>query len=184
MNSGADITIIIPFLNEEENIPALGSALVEYIESNSSLQYEVVLVNDGSTDNSLATIIRSQFPHKTKLINLSQNFGSHAALRAGIQQASGSYITFIYADLQDPLYLIGEMYQMATQSKKDIVWATRVTTGTRGFEKWFSGVYARLMKKFVSNRFPTNGFDIVFFNKKVTDELNRNVENNSSIFLQ
>jgi glycosyltransferase involved in cell wall biosynthesis len=184
MTSRVDISIIIPFLNEEENIPELGSALLEFSKATPSVNYEIILVNDGSVDNSIKVLKSATFPRGTKVINLAQNFGSHAALRAGIQLAAGDFITFIYADLQDPLYLISEMYSVASKDNKDIVWATRKRTGTRGAEKWLSGLYAGLMKKFVSKKFPPNGFDIVLFNKKVTRELNRNIENNSSIFLQ
>lgn len=179
-----DISIIIPFLNEEENIPNLALGLKSFTSENGGVNFEVILVNDGSTDNSIAAIQKASFPPNTKLINLSQNFGSHAALRAGIQQATGKYITFSYADLQDPLELINQLYNIASQQDKDIVWASRRTTGTRGLEKWLSGWYARLMRKFVTQRFPENGFDIVLFNGKVAKELNRNIENNSSIFLQ
>lgn len=184
MPTGINISIIIPFLNEEENIANLAAALLEFTKSQPALTFEVILVNDGSVDKSCQIIQSVEFPPGSKVINLSQNFGSHAALRAGIQQASGEYITFTYADLQDPLYLIKELHTIARQEKKDIAWASRRTTGTRGLEKWFSGWYARLMKKFVSQKFPVNGFDVVLFNKKVTAELNKNIENNSSVFLQ
>jgi len=184
MPTTTDISIIVPFLNEQENIENLASGLNGFISHEKEISFEIILVNDGSTDKSVEIIRAASFPPQTKLINLSQNFGSHAALRAGIQQAKGRYITFAYADLQDPIHLVKELYQVAANEEKDIVWASRRNTGTRGFEKWFSGLYARLMKKFVSQKFPRNGFDIVMFNEKVAKELNANIENNSSIFLQ
>jgi polyisoprenyl-phosphate glycosyltransferase len=179
-----DISVIVPFFNEQENIERLAKGLTAFSKEQVNINLQVILVNDGSTDDSVRLIQNSEFPASTKLINLSQNFGSHAALRAGIQNASGRYITFAYADLQDPLYLITNLYSIASAQDKEIVWASRKNTGTKGFEKWFSALYARLMKKFVSPRFPANGFDIVMFTDKVANELNRNIENNSSIFLQ
>jgi len=124
--------------------------------------------------------------HKTyraKVISFSRNFGSHAALRAGISHASGDYICFNYADLQDPLELVTRMKELMDQGH-DIIWAQRESTKVPWGEKMFSKFYASLMKKFAFKNFPEKGFDIVMFNKKVAGEVNKNVEANSSIFLQ
>src|SRR5690606_1439775 len=118
-----------------------------------------------------------------KAIHLSRNFGSHAALRAGIANASGDFICFNYADLQDPLELITEMKARMMEGN-DIVWAHRESTTVSMAEKAFSKGYAYLMRKFAFKNFPDKGFDIVMFNKKVAGEITRNVEANSSIFLQ
>jgi dolichol-phosphate mannosyltransferase len=121
--------------------------------------------------------------YKAKVISFSRNFGSHAALRAGISHASGDYICFNYADLQDPLELVIQMKELMEQGN-DIVWAQRESTKVPWGEKMFSKFYARLMQKFAFKNFPEKGFDIVMFNKKVAAEVNKNVEANSSIFLQ
>jgi dolichol-phosphate mannosyltransferase len=121
--------------------------------------------------------------YKAKVISFSRNFGSHAALRAGISHASGEYICFNYADLQDPLELIIQMKELMEQGH-DIIWAQRESTKVPWGEKMFSKFYARLMQKFAFKNFPEKGFDIVMFNGKVAVEVNKNVEANSSIFLQ
>jgi dolichol-phosphate mannosyltransferase len=184
MNLSPDISIVIPFLNEEENIANLGERLSEFVSENPQLSFEVILVDDGSTDNSVALIQQLRFPKLTKIILFSKNYGSHAALRAGIQLASGNLITFVYADLQDPLSLILQMHQNIVNNNDEIVWATRKETGTSGFEKAFSKWYANLMQRFVSLNFPEKGFDVVMFRRKVAELLNKNIEANSSIFLQ
>lgn len=178
-----DITIIIPFLNEEDNVPNLGSGLINFIESNKDILFEIVLVNDGSTDHSVEAIRQTQFPAATKLISFSQNFGSHAALRAGILHARGAYITFLYADLQDPVENIVNMFQKAKEGN-DIVWANRADTKNSFFERQFSKLYSRLMRKYVNRKYPNKGFDVVMFNNKVKEAVNKNIENNSSVFLQ
>jgi dolichol-phosphate mannosyltransferase len=121
--------------------------------------------------------------YKAKVISFSRNFGSHAALRAGIANATGDYICFNYADLQDPLELIVQMKGLMDQNN-DIIWAHRESTKVSWGEKMFSKSYAYLMKKFAFKNFPEKGFDIVMFNRKVAAEVNKNVEANSSIFLQ
>jgi dolichol-phosphate mannosyltransferase len=183
-NSNKLITVIIPIFNEYEGIPFLVDSLNEFFEQNSDLNAEVIFVNDGSKDNSVERLTSmSHRTYKAKVISFSRNFGSHAALRAGISHASGEYICFNYADLQDPLDLIIRMKAMMEEGD-DIVWAQRESTKVPWGEKMFSKFYASLMKKFAFKNFPEKGFDIVMFNKKVAAEVNKNVEANSSIFLQ
>jgi dolichol-phosphate mannosyltransferase len=178
------ISIIIPFLNEADNVEGLVSALNQYFASKQNYHTEVILVNDGSTDDSVQKFSKATFTNiDAKLISLSKNFGSHAALRAGILNATGDFICFMYADLQDPLELIDRLYENLTKLN-DIVWATREATNNGLVEKSFSSMYAYLMKKYAVKSFPDKGFDIVMFNKKVQQQLNNNIEANSSIFLQ
>jgi dolichol-phosphate mannosyltransferase len=183
MENKKDISIIIPFLNEEENVDRLASALSQMVDEHAELSIEVILVNDGSTDGSVARIRKAAFPKGTRLVNLARNFGSHAALRAGIKNAKGDTVTFLYADLQDPIDNVFRMHAKMREGV-DIVWAYRIATKNSYFERLFSTQYANLMRKYVNRQYPTKGFDVVMFSRKVTDEINRNVEANSSIFLQ
>jgi dolichol-phosphate mannosyltransferase len=66
----------------------------------------------------------------------------------------------------------------------DIIWANRAGTQNSFFERQFSKFYSRLMKKYVNKRYPAKGFDVVLFNRKVADAVNKNIEGNSSVFLQ
>jgi dolichol-phosphate mannosyltransferase len=184
MRKQPDVSIIIPFLNEESNMPRLGEELIAFTEQNRNTIFEIILVNDGSTDGSRQAIYNHPFPEGTKLVNLSQNYGSHAALRAGITKASGKYITFLYSDLQDPIDNVTRMYEKIRSGEKNITWAFRKETRNALAEKWFSRIYASLMKKYVNPKYPPNGFDVVMFDHKVAKELNNNIESNSSIFLQ
>src|SRR5688572_23849602 len=110
------LSVIIPFLNEAESLNLLAESLNEFFKINSHYTAEIVFVNDGSTDNSLELIKKARHQnYSCKIISLSKNYGSHAALRAGILHSSGDYITFIYADLQDPLSLIDELYKQCKQ---------------------------------------------------------------------
>lgn len=183
MNKNIDITIIVPFLNEEDNIERLGNELLKFTEAKPDTNFEIILVNDGSTDSSVNTIKGTRFPQDTRLISFSQNYGSHAALRAGIMHAKGEHVTFLYADLQDPIENISVMYAREKEGN-DIVWANRSSVQNSFFERQFSKFYSRLMKKYVNKRYPPKGFDVVLFNRKVADAVNKNVEGNSSVFLQ
>ena len=179
-----EISIIVPFLNEGENIPHLVSSISDFFGSSDKPKVQVIFVDDGSTDDSVEQLKKANHKnYSAKLIRFSQNYGSHAALRSGILNADSEYITFMYADLQDPLAVIPQMYEKALAGN-DIVWAQRKTTKAGTFEKMFSSQYAKLMRKYVTKTFPERGFDIVMFNSKISRELNDNVEKNSSIFLQ
>ncbi len=183
-NNNKLVSVVIPIFNEYEGVPFLVDSLNEFFGQHTDLNAEVIFVNDGSRDNTVERL--SEMKHvtyKAKVISFSRNFGSHAALRAGIANASGEYICFNYADLQDPLELIIRMKALM-EDGHDIIWAQRESTKVSWGEKMFSKFYAYLMKKFAFKNFPEKGFDIVMFNKKVAAEVNRNVEANSSIFLQ
>lgn len=178
------ISIISPFLNESGNIGNYVNSLNSFFV-NKPYSGEVILVDDGSTDNSIELLQGLEFGnYDIKLLKLSKNFGAQAAVRAGIKHATGDYITFLPADLQDPLELIDRSLEIVKEKDSDIVYAFRKTTNNSFFESVFSQFYAYMMKKFVNPKFPGKGFDIVFFNKKVKQNLDQNVELNSSIQLQ
>jgi len=94
------ISVIIPIYNEYDGIPYLVDSLNEFFGQNNNLNAEVIFVNDGSRDNSVGRLTEMKHEkYRAKVISFSRNFGSHAALRAGIAHASGEYICFNYADL-------------------------------------------------------------------------------------
>lgn len=179
-----NISVIIPFLNEAEGMPALLQALQSFVFARPGKKFEFIFVDDGSTDNSVSLLTASKLSNcEAKVIKLSKNFGSHAALRAGIQEARGQYITFMYADLQDPLELIDAMHEKALEGT-DLIWAHRDQLTGGLFERFFSGLYARMMRRWVNPNFPSMGFDVVMFSQRVQQVMNKNIEANSSIFLQ
>jgi glycosyltransferase involved in cell wall biosynthesis len=179
------ISVIIPFLNEAENIPFLVDELSGFCTQNQLVAWEIIFVNDGSTDASVEILSASKFKgFEARIISFSKNFGSHAALRAGIVHASGDLISFMYADLQDPLSLLLEMYAEYSSGKYNIIWATRKSLPTGFVDRNFSKGYSKLMQKYAIPTYPNNGFDIVMFDQKIQNSLNQNIEPNSSIFLQ
>jgi glycosyltransferase involved in cell wall biosynthesis len=179
------ISVIIPVFNEQDNIDHLINELNIYFNEKPQFRAEVIFVNDGSTDGTAYKLkTGSHFSYSAKIISFSKNFGSHAALRAGIERATGDYITFMYADLQDPIELLGILVDEITEKGADICWAYRNSTESSKTEKLFSRGYAYLMQKYAVANFPSNGFDIVMFSRKVQECLNNNIESNSSVFIQ
>ena len=184
MENNTRISIISSFFNESGNIPNYVSSLNSFFRDK-PYQVEIILVDDGSSDNSVDLLKSLSFGnYDIRVIKLSKNFGAQAAVRAGIRNATGDYITFLPADLQDPLDLVDRSLEIVSAGAVDIVFAFRKSTNNGFFETAFSSFYSSMMRKFVNPRFPGKGFDIVFFNKKVKQDLDLNIEPNSSIQLQ
>ena len=172
------ISVIFPIYNEEDCLDNLFEQLMLFIKKNPSLNLEIIFVNDGSHDSTFSILKERKKNLNCKVISLSKNFGSHAALRAGILHSSNNLITFMYADLQDPLDLIIDLYN-EYKLGADVVWANRKSDEIEILEGLFSRAYSYLMRKYAVDNFPKKGFDIVFFNKKVKDVLNDNIVANS-----
>ena len=123
-------SLVIPIFNEEKLIEELIKRTVSAIESYTK-DYEVIFVDDGSTDNSVRTILafREENRH-IRLLLLSKNFGHQAAYTAGLEHSKGDIVAMMDGDLQDPPELLSVMYRKLTGEAYDIVSARR--TGTRG----------------------------------------------------
>ncbi len=178
-----EITVVIPFLNEEENLPNLIGALETYAQS-FRVPLEVVFVDDGSTDRSLSILENNQFRNfSAKIVKLSRNFGSHPAVRAGFLNASAPNCVWLGADLQEPLEIIEQGYQKI-QEGWDLVCVQKKSVQVSGSESFFSHFYSNLIRKYAIPEYPPLGVNTIFFNEKVKKELNRNIESNSSVVLQ
>lgn len=178
-----EISVVIPFLNEEDNLPLITAALEEYVPT-LGVPVEVVFVNDGSTDGSREWLEQAEFKNYTvKLVNFSRNFGSHAAVRAGFVNASADNCVWLGADMQEPLEIIGKGYQLV-QEGYDLVLVQKNQVKVSKSEETFSRLYSAMIRKWAIPGYPEKGVNTIFFNKKVKDNLNANPELNSSVVLQ
>lgn len=115
------LSLVIPIFNEEKLIDELMSRIVSALESFIK-DYEVIIIDDGSTDQSLAKILKwRQQNNKIKILSLSRNFGHQAAFTAGLEHASGDIVAMMDGDLQDPPELLAEMYKKIKEEDLDIV---------------------------------------------------------------
>jgi len=123
-------SLVIPIYNEEKLIDELIDRTVQAIDSFTK-DYEVLFVDDGSTDQSVSLILaRREKNNKIKLLSLSKNFGHQAAFTAGLEYARGDIVAMMDGDLQDPPELLTAMYHKITGEEYDIVGAKR--TGRKG----------------------------------------------------
>jgi glycosyltransferase involved in cell wall biosynthesis len=116
-----DISVIIPLYNEDESLPELVEWIDRVMVSN-NFSYEVILVDDGSTDNSWKVInqLNKKF-NKIKGIKFRRNYGKSAALHTGFGQAEGDVVITMDADLQDSPDEIPELYRMILKDGYDLV---------------------------------------------------------------
>ena len=124
------ISVVVPCYNEEEALPAFVQALQTQTGDlfTKEATLELILVNDGSSDKTLSVMkeLASQYPWIIYL-SFSRNFGKEAAMLAGLSYASGTYVTIMDADLQDPPSLLPEMLHLLESGVCDSVAARRVT---------------------------------------------------------
>ena len=115
-----DISVVIPLFNEEESIPELYS-WIERVMNAHGFTYEVIFVNDGSTDHSWQVIekLRSESDN-VKGIKFRRNYGKSPALYCGFEKAQGDVVITMDADLQDSPNEIPELYRMITEDGYDL----------------------------------------------------------------
>ena len=179
------MSIIVPFLNEEEGIEIFCSAIDNYA-AELTFSIELVFVDDGSTDTTVALLDAYRFKNieRAQLVQLSKNFGSHAAIRAGLQQAYYPVCTWLGSDLQEPLDLIKKTFYLINEESYDAVYVSKKSIVVSKWNRAFSKVYSHLMQKYAVSNYSSDGVSTIVFNKKIKELLNNNIESNSSIMLQ
>ena len=117
-----DVSIVVPFYNEEESLPELVAWIKRVCDQN-ELSFEVVMVNDGSTDNSWSVVkqLKKEYGESIKAISFARNYGKSAALYCGFEVAEGEVVFTMDADLQDSPDEIPEMRRMVLEEGYDIV---------------------------------------------------------------
>lgn len=182
MNLGPVNSLIIPVYKNAESLRPLLSE-IDHIAVMVPNPLEVVFVVDGSPDASYS-ILKDALPERfafSQLICLSRNFGSFAAIRAGLTEAKGKYFAVMAADLQDPPETIIEFFHTLATEAVDIVVGARAARADPGLSKVFSRAYWFLYRKFVLPDLPPGGVDIFGCNARVRDALCRLSETGSSL---
>ena len=142
------VSILIPFYNEQDVLPSLFERLQSLIDCNDNYQWEVMLINDGSTDNSLCLVKQMRLRDKRfRYIDLSRNFGKETAMLAGFDNVTGDCMVIMDADLQHPPEVITQMLKLWEEGYDDIYGKRN----NRGKEPWLrrklSLLYYKLLQK-------------------------------------
>lgn len=177
------LSVVVPCYNESASVNALFERLERVLDGlrarDASLSYEIVCVNDGSRDDTLARLIgHHQRNPAVKVVSFARNFGKEIALTAGIDHAQGDAVVPIDADLQDPPELIGDLVAKWREGY-DVVYATR---RSRAGETWLKKVTAntfyRVIDAMSEVAIPPNTGDFRLMDRRVVDALRHLPERN------
>ena len=175
-------SIVIPVYKEEASIPDLLMTL-RGIGKRLNSALEVVFVIDGSPDQSFQRLALAlpTLSFTSKLIALSRNFGSFAAIRVGLQKASGPYFAVMTADLQEPDDLIVAFFEELAKGETDVVVGARVSRDDPFLSKVASQLFWFFYRKFVQPELPRGGIDVFGCNAAFRHELLKLEESHSSL---
>ena len=175
------ISLIIPVYYNEENLRPLYADLEEKFVEKIDCDYEIVMVNDGSKDASYEVMkeLAEKDPH-LKIVSLSRNFGSHAAVLCGLSRCTGDCAVIKAADLQEPTELILEMLE-SWKKGNNVVLAVREGRDESKGQTFFANFYYKLVQKTALPEMPDQGFDVYLIDRKVIDVLNSLDEKNSAL---
>lgn len=143
------ISIIVPCFNEEEALPYFYDEITRISKLMQSVDFEFIFVNDGSKDKTLSIIKNlAKNDDRVKYISFSRNFGKEAAIYAGFQNCIGDYAVLMDADLQDPPYLLPEMYKAIVEEDYDSVATRRVTRkGEPPIRSFFAHTFYKIINR-------------------------------------
>lgn len=174
-------SIVVPIYFNALNIPHLIPRLQKLQEALPGYRLEFIFVDDGSGDNSFQLLAEAhKQDNRMKIIKLSRNFGSMAAIQAGLSYATGDCAGVIAADLQDPPELFAEMIREWERGKK-VVLALREGRKDAALQSVFSGTYYYLLRRFAIADYPRGGFDMVLIDRQIVEELRSITEKNTNI---
>ncbi|MEX1019799.1 MAG: glycosyltransferase family 2 protein [Litorilinea sp.] len=161
------ISIVIPIWNEEAVIPELYRRIVHIMEP-SGESWELVCVNDGSSDRSLQLLIDLHAQDdRVKVVDLSRNFGHQIAITAGADFADGDAVIVMDADLQDPPEVVLRMIEKWREGY-EVVYAVRKTReGETRFKLWTASLFYRLLQRITDIHIPLDAGDFRLMDRRV-----------------
>jgi len=165
------LSLVIPVYNEADVLPLLRQRLEPFLAS-LPCPYELIMVNDGSSDASISILFdwAKSDPH-VRAIGLARNFGHQLAVTAGLDAARGDAIVIMDADLQDPPEVVLEMLR-EYRNGYDVVYGQRITReGETIFKRASAWAFYRLMQRFVHESLPTDAGDFRLVSRACLDAL-------------
>jgi len=175
-------SLVVPVYGNEGSIRELLDAIAG-IASRLDEPFEAVFVVDGSPDDSAALLDRGlpEQPFASTVVHLSRNFGSFAAIRAGLEVVSGTCVAVMAADLQEPPELIDQFYALLAADEADIVVGERTARADSSSTKLGSAVFWSLFRRFIQPDMPAGGVDVFGCNDQVRRAIVGMRESNSSL---
>ena len=173
------ISIAVPVYHNAASLPQLLAEFQALAARNPTDDFEFIFVDDGSTDNSfeVLTALANTDP-RISVLKLSRNFGSNAAIMAGLSEAKGEAVAAIAADLQDPPELLDDMLR-AWRNGHKVVLAARREREDPGFTAFTSDLFYALFRRFAIKTMPKRGFDFFLIDRTVCNLITGIQESNA-----
>ncbi|MEE1280115.1 MAG: glycosyltransferase family 2 protein [Oscillospiraceae bacterium] len=166
-------SIIIPIYKNEKNLPVTVPHIIESIPTLfPEYNVELIMVNDGSPDNSWEIMkkYQAEYPETIRIASFTRNFGQTAAVYYGLSIAKGDVMGVISADLQDPFELFAQMLRRYEEGSR-LVCAVRESRNEKGLGVLFSKTTHKMIRKFINPQYPIGGFDFYLMDSYVRDQL-------------
>lgn len=165
------LSLILSFRNEEEVLPELIRALKSNLDP-LEIPYEMIFINDASTDNSRKIIEEHAAQHpEIKMLNLSRRFGVAASMLAGLHHATGSAAIIMDTDMQDPPELLPEMIAKWKDGAELVYTVRRSRLGEHPFKMWLTGVAYKILYFGSEIKIPVNAGDFKLLSRRVIDTI-------------
>lgn len=167
------LSVVVPVLNERENLQPLLARLLPTIERLTSGGFEIIFVDDGSTDGSAAMLdsFHTRVDGRIKVLHFSRNFGHQSALQAGLEAAGGNGVVLMDADLQDPPELLPQFVEH-WNSGADVVYAVRKKRKEGILKRAAYATFYRTMRAIAEIDVPLDCGDFCLLDRRVVDLLN------------
>ena len=173
------LSIIVPTFNEEGNIEKLYEKITKQCEN---IKYEIIFINDGSSDKSLMKIenLYNKDKKHIRYINFSRNFGKEASMLAGLKHSNGEYTVIIDCDLQqNPKYLIPMLNHLETHPDTDqIAMVMKNRNKESFFNRTCKNMFYKLLNKLSDVKFVNGASDFRMFRRNIVDAIISLEENN------
>jgi len=177
------ISIVVPAMNEQENVLPFYETVKGVTDTLPGFQWEFLFVDDGSTDSTVERIqALIEIDPRVRVLRLSRNFGSYAAIKAGFDNARGDACISISADLQDP----PELFRAFTAKWLEgyhIVWGVREQRDDPWTKRFAANVFYRLVRRLALADLPEHGMDCGLFDRKVVNVFREIRDQNSITFM-
>ena len=171
MPSPGKVVVVVPFLNEAENLPVLYERLCAALAKEPEA-FEVLFVDDGSSDGSTAWVAgRAAQDARAKLLRLSRNFGHQLAITAGMDHADGDAVVIMDGDLQDPPEVVPELLRRWREGH-EIVYAVRTSrSGEPWLKRFLAATFYKTFRRMANVDVPLDAGDFRLVDRKVIEAL-------------
>lgn len=168
------ISVVVPCYNEQESLPLFYEEIERVRQQDfDEVDFEYIFIDDGSKDDTLNVIKEfARTDNKVRYISFSRNFGKESAMFAGLERATGNFVTIMDSDLQDPPALLRKMYDILKTGEYDQVGTRRVTRkGEPPIRSFFARIFYRLINRLSDVELVDGERDFRLMKKNVVDSI-------------